>query len=215
MFGGSGFLSKATNHLGLRGHVPDTKSGLRCYVTQSLVITRIRQDVSAGKCVAGMLSPPRQNTWCSSTVMSASDAIASLLRRARMPWIFEYPCDSWLWDVPKINVFGSPCRKRTLFLIGTVDSRGLHRIARKSAWTGGRCSVTGQKHVHPKKSASRSKLSFSRPPSTFVFRAWHGSHRERTTIPENTSFPNFSLNKSKIFLWELLTLRLLWIKTSG
>ena len=31
----------------------------------------------------------------------------------------------------------------------------LHRIARKCAGTVGRCSVTGQKHVHPKTSASR------------------------------------------------------------
>ena len=55
VFGGSGFLSKATNHLGLRCHVLDTKFGPRYDVTQSLVLTRIRHDVSAGKCVEGMV----------------------------------------------------------------------------------------------------------------------------------------------------------------
>ena len=53
MFGGSGFLAKAANHLGLRGYVLDTKFGPRYDVTKPLALTRIRQDVSAGKCVAG------------------------------------------------------------------------------------------------------------------------------------------------------------------
>ena len=72
-------------------------------VTQPLVLTRIRQDVSAGKCVAGMISPPRQHTSGSPKVISASAAIANLLHRARMHWILEHPCDSWLWDVPQIE----------------------------------------------------------------------------------------------------------------
>ena len=42
MFGGSGFLSKATNHLGLRGYVLDTKVGPRYEVTKPLVLTRVR-----------------------------------------------------------------------------------------------------------------------------------------------------------------------------
>ena len=50
--GGSGFLSKAANHLGFRGHALETKFGPRYGVTKPLVRTRIRQDVSAGKCVA-------------------------------------------------------------------------------------------------------------------------------------------------------------------
>ena len=101
VFGGPGFLAKATNHLGLRGYVLDTRFGPRYDVTKPLVIARIRQDVSAGKCVAGMVSPPRQHTSYSSKVISASASIANLLHRARMPWILEHPCDSWLWDVPK------------------------------------------------------------------------------------------------------------------
>ena len=47
VFGGPGFLAKASNHLGLRGDVLDTKFGPRSDVTQPLVLTRIRQDVYA------------------------------------------------------------------------------------------------------------------------------------------------------------------------
>ena len=43
VFGGSGFVANATNHLGSRGYVLDTKFGRRHDVTQPLVQTRIRQ----------------------------------------------------------------------------------------------------------------------------------------------------------------------------
>ena len=56
VFGGPGFLAKASNHLGLRGYVLDTKFGPRYDVTKLFVLFRIRQDVSAGKCGAGMRS---------------------------------------------------------------------------------------------------------------------------------------------------------------
>ena len=36
-------------------------------------------------------------------------------------------------------------RERTLFLVGNVDSKDFHRVARKCAGTGGRCKVTVQK----------------------------------------------------------------------
>ena len=156
VFGGSGFLTKATNNPGLRGHVLDTKFGPRYDVTQPLVLTRSRQDVSARKCVAGMISPPRHHMSCSPKIMSASDAIASLLRRAPTPWILEHPCDSWFWHAPKIEALAVQphtawalahyCRKQTWFLVGNVDRRDQHRIARRCAGTGGRCSVSGQKH---------------------------------------------------------------------
>ena len=55
--GGSGFLAKAANHFVLRGYVLDTKFGPRYDVTKPLVLTRIRQDVSAGKCFAGVIFP--------------------------------------------------------------------------------------------------------------------------------------------------------------
>ena len=74
------------------------------------------------------------------------------------------------WDVPKIQTLAaqprtawrSPCRKQTLFLVGNVDSRNLHRIIRKCVGTVGCCSVSGQKHVHPKASVSRSEFHSSR-----------------------------------------------------
>ena len=91
-------LGDSANHLGLRGHVLDTKFGPRCDATQLLVLTRIREDVSAGKCVAAMISRPRIPTSVLFQVIPASASIAHLLHRARMPWIL----DSWLWDVPKI-----------------------------------------------------------------------------------------------------------------
>ena len=75
-------------------------------------------------------------------------------------------------------------------LVGNVDSSDSHRVARKCAGTGGHCSVSGQKLVHPKGRASRSECDSSRDhtPSPFIFRACLDSHHERTTIPENTSF---------------------------
>ena len=137
--GGYGFLTHATDHLGLHGCVLDTKFGTRYDVREPLALARIRQDVSAGKCVTGMIPPPRQDTSYSPKVISASAAIANLLHRARMPWILEHLCDSWLWYTPKIQslsaqprtvwaladfcVLGSQSRKRRWFLVGNVDSR--------------------------------------------------------------------------------------------
>ena len=47
------------------------------------------------------------------------------------------------WSLSDFCVLESPYRKRTLFLVGNVDSRDLHRVGRKCAGTGGRCSVSG------------------------------------------------------------------------
>ena len=86
VFGGSGFVAITTIIWFLRGYVLDTKFGTKYDVTQPLVLAGIRQDVSAGECVAGMISPPRQHTSCSSKVIiSASASIANLLQRARIP----------------------------------------------------------------------------------------------------------------------------------
>ena len=85
----------------LRGYVLDTKIGPMYDVTQPLVLIGIPQDVSAGKCVAAMISPPRQYTSCSSKVVSVNAAIANLLHRARMPWILEHSCDSLFWTYRK------------------------------------------------------------------------------------------------------------------
>ena len=102
VFGGPGFLTKAANH----GNVLDTKLGPRYDMTKPHVLTRIRQDVSAGDCISALISLPRLHTSCSSQVVSASASIAILLHRARMPRILEHPCDSW---------FCGTCQKSTPF----------------------------------------------------------------------------------------------------
>ena len=126
---------------------------------QNPLVSPERQDVSTRKCVAGIISRPRQHTSCPPIVFSASTAIANLLHRARMPWILE-PCGSLLCDVPKIQTLaaqrrtvwavadfclGSRCMTRRSFLVGNVDNRDLHRVARSCVGTGGRCSVSRQK----------------------------------------------------------------------
>ena len=55
VFGGSSLPTKATDQLGLRGYVFDTNFGPGYDVTKTLVLTRIRQGVSAGKCAAGLI----------------------------------------------------------------------------------------------------------------------------------------------------------------
>ena len=89
VFGGSGFVAVATNYLGLRCYVLDTKFASRYDVTKPLVLTRTRQDVSVAQCVAAMISPPRLHTSCSPHAISASASFTHLLQGARMPWIME------------------------------------------------------------------------------------------------------------------------------
>ena len=196
---------KKTDHLGLRGRVLDTKFGSKYGVTKPFVPTRIRHDFSAGTFVAGLIPPP-QHTSCSPKVISASATITNLLQRARMPWIMEHPCDACLWDVPNeksILLWHSLARlgrwriflrfwitvKRTLFLGGNVDSRDAHRTARRCLGTGGRCGVSG--HTRSSRdfrcTLRESLFKWPRPPSPSFSRACHGSHHERTSIPENTS----------------------------
>ena len=98
VFGGNDFLTKATNSLGLRGYVFDTKFGPRYDVTQPIVLTRIRQEVSTAKCVAGTMSPTRP--------LSASAAIAKLASS----FSHAVDSDSWLWDVPKIRTLAAQPR---------------------------------------------------------------------------------------------------------
>ena len=100
----------AKNRLRLRGFVLDTTFGPRCDVAKPLVSHQ---------------NSTRRLRWKMS--------IANLLHRASRPWILEDPCDSWLWNVPKIEalaaqsrtawtpsdhcIFGSQYRKRTLLLV--------------------------------------------------------------------------------------------------
>ena len=137
VFGGPGFLAKATNHLGLLGYVLDTKFGLRYDVTMTtlLVLTRIRQDVAAVKGVAGMISPPRRHTPCSPKVVSASAPVANFLRRVRMTWFLEHPCDSWLSDVPKIQTLAVQLA-RTAWALADFCGLDHHAGSERCLWLG-------------------------------------------------------------------------------
>ena len=143
-------------------------------MTKRLCLTRVRQDVSAGTCVAATLSPPRQHTSCSSKAITATAAIANLLHRACMPWILEHPCDSWLWDVAKnpdscgttSHGLGA-CGFLFVWLEKTCSAKGFRVTLTVSGWECGRqrfapdCSQMCW-NVHPKNSPSRSECSSSR-----------------------------------------------------
>ena len=174
VFGGSGFFTKATNHLGLRGYVLDSKFGPRYDVTQPLVLTRIRQDVSAGTCFAGMISPPRQHTSCSLKVISAS-AIANLLNSARM--LLMNTCVNRGCGTCRKSrcgtshglgtsgcVFGSPSGSEHRFWSGTwtIDICTVLLVGVLEQVIVAVCVCVWTKHVHPKASASRSEFCSSR-----------------------------------------------------
>ena len=105
-------------------------------------------------------------------------------------------------------------RKGTLFLVGNVDGRDFHRVARRCG-TGRRCSVSGQQHGHPKISALRSEHRSSRDHT----RAPKMSLALAMVITMNTRrfqrthpFVEWEIicsTRQRILMWELLTLRLL------
>ena len=83
VFGGSGFGAKTTI-IWVCVAMCSTRS-LVHDVTQPLVLATIRQDVSARKCVAGLISPPREHTSCSSKVISVGASIAKLASTCSHP----------------------------------------------------------------------------------------------------------------------------------
>ena len=208
VFGVSGFVAQATNQLGVRGYVLDTKFGPRYDVTQPLVLTGIRQHVFAGKCFAELISPPRHHSLCFHKVISASATIANLLHRAR-----EHPCDSWFWDEPRTAwvlsdycIFGSKCRKRTLFPMGNVDSRDCTVLLANVLERVDVAVFQDKKHLHPKASAQRSEFDLHVTTPAFpIFRACHESHHERAPSPPRMG--DYSLNTSKVFGMGVAALR--------
>ena len=160
-----GLLAKATNNLGLRGRVLGTKLGPRCDVTKH----PCSHQHSTGRLRRKIC---RRNDFTSATThfvlsqklfspMLPSECNTRVNRGCRSA---ENPdsCGTALGLGPGVfffYVFGSPFRKRTLFLVEDVDSQDVHRIAPKCVWTS---QVSGQKHVHPKASASRSEFDSSR-----------------------------------------------------
>ena len=138
VFGGDDFLTRATNRLGLRGFVLDTKLGPRYGVSQPVVLAKIPQDVS-GKCVAGMISPPRQHTSCSPKAISSAAQTCFIVLEDRRYWNF------------RVNRGCGMCRKSKL-------SR--HRLGwswplqiSEMFWDGWTLQCVWTKHIHPKASA--------------------------------------------------------------
>ena len=155
-------MSKATGHWCLRGFVLDTQFGPRYDVTQLLVLTLLRQDFSAGKCLAHMIlhdTTTRAHAKIFPPVLPSQTCFIVLAFRGNRNTLVNRgrgTCrESKLLRHSNFTIWGYPCRQRTLFL-------DAHRIARKCAATGGRCSVSGHQHVHPKASASRSEIYWSR-----------------------------------------------------
>ena len=152
-------------------------------MTKPLARTRIRQGVFAGKCAAGMISPPRQHASCSSKKVSVCAAIASLRQRARMRWTLKHPVIRRLERADNRTPCGTPSQdlspgrllyfwiftqKAAVISGGSVDSRDAHRVARKFAGTSGRCRFSGHKHLHPRASRITLRVLFftwpDRPP---------------------------------------------------
>ena len=173
VFGGTGLLAKATNHLDLRSYVLDTKFGPRYDVTQHLVLTRIRLHVSVGKCVAGMIPPPSHHTSCSPKVIPASASCGTcrksrLLRRSIVrpgPWrIFLR-----VW----ITV-----QKADFLSIWKRGQQGFAPCCTKMCWDRWTLQCDWTKTRSSKGSASRSKFSceHDHPHPHRVSRACHGFH---------------------------------------
>ena len=175
VFGETGFVAKATNHLGLRGYVLDTKFGPKYDVTKPLVLTGIGQDVSAGKqkwfhlCVTTVRGLPKLfppilplqtcfimlacRGFCNTRVIRGCGTCRnsrhlrhSLARRG--PWLI------------------------VVFLVHNTESEHCFWL---ETWTAEICTVlfanvlaqkvvavSGPKYVHPKNSPSRLEGYFSR-----------------------------------------------------
>ena len=159
----------------------------------------------------------RQHTSCSSQVISASGSIAHLLHYARMPGILEHPCESWLWNVPKIQTLAA--QPRTAWALADFCVLNLHAGSERWFWLGmwtteicavllanvlGHVDVTvfQAKHVHPKASLSRSECYSSRdhthpPRSSFALAMIVTMHARRLQRTHPLSGAGSSLNASK------------------
>ena len=74
-----------------------------------------------------MISLPRRHISCPFKVISASAAISNLLHRARMLRILDHPCESWLWDVPKLQTLAA--RPRTVWRVWSREDQQPEREA--------------------------------------------------------------------------------------
>ena len=73
-------------------------------------------------------------------------------------------------------------QKRSIYVVGNVDSRDLHRIAQKCAGQVDVARVLSVFILTLQHDAQISVLPVTTPALPFIFRVCHGSHHERTTF---------------------------------
>ena len=135
-------MSIATNHLGSRGYVLDTKLAT-ISTTRSPCSCQNSTRHLRWKSVAAVhfrhCTPRAVPKLCPPML-----PLLTCLHRARMTWILEHPCDSWLWDVPKLQTLATQPRTAWRIFDCLVHSTGsvqcfsvwkrgqqrLHRITR-------------------------------------------------------------------------------------
>ena len=145
-FGGSGFVATATNQFGC-GFVLDTKFGPRYDVTQPLwnLTGRLRLEVCRSNDFTSttthfVLSQGdlrqcchrKLASSCSQTLDSGTPVVFVVVGRAKKSRLLRRTLSRP--GLCRIILSGSPCRKRTLFLVWKCgQQRDLHRIARTCA----------------------------------------------------------------------------------
>ena len=183
LFGGLGFVAKATNHVCLRVFVLGTQEGrdkAPCSHQNSSGPLRkmcLRNDFTSS--CSSKVNPPRLPSltcfnvfaclgFWNTHVIRGCGTCRKMQARAAQPRM--------VWVLADICFFDYQARSERGF---RLEPRTTAVLLASVLETCGRCSVSGQKHVHPKASASRSECCLSRFP---LFSP------QRTTIPEKTSF---------------------------
>ena len=155
----------------------DTKSGPRCDVSQPLVLTGIRQDVSSATCVAAMIHFHVNTVRAHPKLFPPVLASQTCFNVPACLGFWNTRFDSWFWDrksrrlgrsfarLGPCRIFafvGPPCRKQTLFPVGNVDSRDLHLVHTSVLGLVSVAVFQDKNTFILKASASRSKFSSSR-----------------------------------------------------
>ena len=169
VFGGSGFLTTATNHLGLRSFVLDTKFDSRDDVTQPLVSHQ---------------NSTRRFRWkmCRRDDFTSTTPHFVLSQHYFRQCFHRKLASSCSHAVDSGTPMGFVVLGRTenRSSCGTA-SRGLG-LGGQCAGTGGRCRLIQQLSHHTQSFAFHVITS-----AFFVYLSRYSSHHERTTFPENPS----------------------------
>ena len=173
----------AKNRLRLRGFVLDTTFGPRCDVAKPLVLTRIRQDVSAGRCPSQtcFIVLPDLGFWKTHVIRGCGTCQKSKPLRRSLARPGPRPIIVFLVHNTESELY---------FWFGNVGSRDLQVLLANVL---GRVDVAvfQDKTYLSEGFRITLRILFSpwpHPPSPFVFRACHCYHHERSTFAENTPF---------------------------